>query len=961
MADQNESNNRRGMNTFADDIDRSSTLSELERIGARASRKGIQRTQLEERIRTEGRLLNSLMDQGRQTPSFMNSPFYQEQTQGLRDSIRGIRGQMNTLDTTARTRAESEASTYISRQFTPASISGQVSGMQRDSAIQNRAFSMSGQSYDQLESRRQEILADVRVRERTAQNEVKGLFSGRGQVDPEKSAALGVMMSGTQSHFKELATINAAHAFQRASGTDPNSKIKNLANAGNDANQMLSAEAIAKEVRSGGIQISQGGKMGTVANEDVGKEVVNQARLLSQALKELSDGVGKTDEELAKLRQTADESAENFNKLKDAQRAGAGGGSFNGANLAMGLAGGFNAIGVAAQQILVNQSMQDTANTSGFANLANEQYDTYKKARGGDIASQLAISQYGDAGQFGDEMKAGTLTAQSAFFAAGGAQATAGTIMATNAVKNATVSFGLTGSQEFMAGAQNVVQGGSTMAVAGSDMARGTSSNAAKLAAIQANMQARKAINAVGAEQSQGLRNFYTDLDSASQELGGGAGMFLDMASSQPNLAKMSSARMSPEQFSKLAQQAGAGMGSTFDVDQIYTARQMERNGFGSAGTNIQRMSTLSAAGGNNPAASMQGVLEAAFTKGLDSSKAINMMVENTKEMAVNTAAAAAGIDVTGAAGTMLAAGVNPNMANKEAALQQAIQASQVTAGITTNKSASFSGMVNTAAIQKATGISGVEAIIAQGITIQEYKTLQKDPKKASEFYKDQGINISEARAESFTKEMLKQKQDQIIRDKGMALNLDPKIAERVKAGTASETEQIQFNQAMTFSGYKGGAQGLREIQGVTAENSVAGVNQAKGAGSEGDLKDLKKQFDDLRTGGFAQLADAAGVAATNLDKFGGALKVFNDLQQGVEKNGPANEAAFTDAAAKMAKDFSASVGLFDTATDKYSQASDKLMAAAGLLSNGKILIPNQYLNDAQSRLDQLTGSKKGN
>lgn len=948
MADQNQSN-KKGMNSFADDIDRSSTLSELERIGARSSRKGYQRTQLEDRIKNEGKLLNSLMDQGRTTPEFRDSPFYQEQTGSLRESIKGVRGKMNSMDTTARTRAESEASNYIGRQFSTSSINAQTSTMQREAATQNRAFSMSGQTYDQLSNQRQEVLADIRVRERNAQNEVKGMFSGRGEVNPEKSAALGVAMGGTEDHIRKLATINAAQTFQKASGMDSNSRIRGLAEMGGVANGLLNAESIAKEVSSGGVNISQGGKMGTVANEDVNKEILTQARALATALKELAEGAGKTDDELGKLRATADESADNMKKLQDAQKAGAGGGGINYANVAMGAAGGFNALGGAAQAIMVNQRMQQMSNTGGFANVANQQYDMYQKARGGDIASQLALGQTNDASMFGTEMSRATNVVTGLGVAAGAAQATAGGIQVGEALGQkvnplAYASGASTqNTQAIINGGQNLLQGGAQVAIGTSDIARGTSAGAAQLAGYQANMQARQAVNAIGASQAQGLRNFYTDLDVAGQSLGSGASSFIQNSTSDKNMQNMANARMSPEQYAKLSGQGAESMGSTFDGNQAITARQMERGGFGNSSTNIARMAQLSQAGGNNPAASMQGVLEAAFSKSLDSSKALSMMVENTTAMAANTNLAASGMDVTGAASTLLASTVNPNMANREAALSQAVTAGQLTQQITTDRSVSFSGMVNTAGIQKATGMSGVESILAQGMTIQELKALQgAGADKAAEQYQNQGMNVNAANADDITGKLLREKQNQLVRDKGMALGVNTgEMADKMRAGNMTDADKRVMGQAWNLGGGKGGFDEFsRQFNGATATNTKEGIDKAAAATSGGGPDDLKKQMDSLRTSGFKQLTEAAQLASTQLKDFGGAMKVFTDLQNKFEKGGVGNEKEFSGMSEKFAKDFATSTTTFQTSVGTFDASVKVLASKLGVQSNGNPVKP---------------------
>jgi hypothetical protein len=967
---QNESNNSKPMNVIADDIDESRHLTELERIGARQGRTTVKRAQLEEKIRAEGKLLNDLIGEGRRTPDFVNSPFYQEQVPALRSRIKNIRSEMNSMDVAARARAESEASTYIARQFGAPAINAQVASMQNESSVQNRAMTMTGRSFDQLEARRQELLADIRVRERTAQHEVKGMFGKRGQVDPEKSAALGVMMGGTQEQMRELAQINAARAFQKAAGVDPQSKMKALGSMGQEANQILSAEAVAKEIKSGGIQISQGGKLGTVANEDVNKEIVNQARILAQALKELADGANKTDEELKNLRSTADESAENMKKLQDAQRAGAGGGGWNTANVAMGLASGFNAVGGAAQQIMVNQRMQQVANIGGFANLANQQYDMYQKARGGDVASQLALTEFGKAGDFGIEMGRGTNIALGAYTAGGVAQTAAGV---AQAVEGGGQKFNplayaagtsTQNTQAVIQGATNAVQGAATTAVAGMDLARQTSAGAANLAGVQAQMQARMALQAIPARQMQTLRDMYTGLDVVGQSMGGRASAFIQEAGSTANLSRMADARMSPEQFNALSQQGASQIGTTFSADQVFAARNLERRGFGSGQENMQRMATLAGAGANNPREGMESVLSAAVSKGLDSSKAINMMVENTASMVSSSAGAAVGIDTTAAASSLLANSMNPDMVNKEFALQQAKTAADITKMSTTNRDVSFTGMANTAGLQQALAkqginLDGTQALIAQGVDIATLKSLQKDPKKASEFFRNQGVNVSENNVQKMLETTLNEKEKQLLRPGGFAVNADLEgLRKRMKEGKLSDQDELTLGQIANLQGRAGGAAELkREMQGVKAPNVSAAPGQDL-TGKPGDPKDIKSLMDDLRTSGFKQLAEQAGTASGKLGDFTGAVDKFIKLQQQFEKDGPANESTFAEAAGKMAADFSAVAKPFISATETYATASQAMILAAKALASNRNPVMPQAMSDL---LDKQKGSTRGN
>lgn len=953
MADQNNSG-KKGMNTFADDIDRSDVLSELERIGARSSRKSINRIALDDKMRSSGSKLNALYDEAERRPELTSHPAYMEGVPALRDEIRGTRRKMNASDNAAISRAESEASTYVTKQFSGTAINSQVGAMQRDSSVQNSAFGMANKSYDELQSRREEIHSEIRVRERGVQHEVKGMFTGRGQVDPEKSAAVNVMMGGTKDQVRELAMINAASAIQRQTGNDPNSKLKNLTEMGQQANKILDSEAIGKEVQSGGINISSGGKGATIANADVNKEVVNQARILADALAKLSSGAVTAEEDLGKLRSTADEAAENMKKLQDGQKAGAGNGGGNGANIAMGVAGGFNAIGGAAQQIMINQRMQQIGNTSGFAGMANQQYDMYSKARGGDIASQLALGQFGESDKFGTEMKRATNVVQGAGLIAAGAQATAGVIQATEAAGQkanplAYASGASTNNtQALISGTLAATQGVANAAVITSDITKNTSAQGNRLAGAQADMQARIAINHVGATQAQGLRNFMTDMDVAGQEMGGRASAYLESSTSDANLSKMAEARMSPEQFAKMSQQGASQMGSQFNSDQIYGARNLERGGFGSMQTNMGRMAQLAGAGSNNPQAGMESVLAAAMTKGLDSSKAISDMVSNTAAMVSVSSGAQVGIDTTGAASTMLAAQIDPNIANKEFAANRAATAQQIATGLTTNDSMSFSGMVNTARISKNTGLGGTDSIMAQKLDTATLRSMmdmtEEDRDKA---LLNKGVDSKNSKmktSKDLVQSLLDADQREILEGGGAAFGVGMdvnKVQDKMKRGEKLDRNETKLvAQSAIGAGFSGGDELTNSMKAVSATNSKAGVDGASTAISGGGPNDIKKQMDELRTSGFKQLSEAAGTASTQLKDFGGALKVFTDLTQKYEKGGMGNEKEFSTAASNFAKDFTISTGKFDGSVSRFEEAVKVLSDKAGLKSNANPIMP---------------------
>lgn len=851
-------------------------------------------------------------------------------------------------------RSNLQAMNTMERRFSPSSISGMVSSMSRDPSMNMSGIGMAGMPYSDLSTERDKIQRQLQILGRQSADAAGRLFSERG-MDQSQMMRIDLKSGAASRLVGQLASVESAMKLQESQGLDPKSRTSRLFGAVNDAQNQMSAESIAREIRdSGGISIK--GRDDTIKRGDIGNAIVSESKILIEAFKGLEAAVKRGEKDLSSYNQKIEDAADNIDKLKKAQgssdeRRGSTLGYLNAAG------GAFNAIGGAAQQILVGQRMQQIQNASGFANLANTQYDMYTKARGGDIASQLALSQFGGADVFGSEMRQGTKISQGAYLVSGAAQTAAGGIQMSEGFKNApTLGYMNSGVGNNLAqGGQNVAQGLATTAVTGMDMLRGTSAEAARLAGIQANMQARMAIQQVGARQSQGLRNFYTGLDVVGQDMGGRSSGFIQDAISGQNLQRMIGARLSPEQFTQMSQFGAANMGSTFDVNQVFGARNLESRGFGSMQTNMQRMATLAGAGANNPQEGMESILSVAVAKGLDSSKSINAMVDNTASITSQSLGAALGIDTTSATSSLLANAMNPMLGNKEFAISRAMTAQQLANAAMTDTSVSFTGMSNTAGLQRALGIGGIEALGLQSVDLATLKSL-KTPKDAAAFFRDQGVNISESQSSKALDIITKEKQTQLLRPAITSEGLNAgDIADKMRQGTLTEAERAAVARGARRQGYSGFTEFNQVFNGVSAPNvsGAVGKDLAEGKGPT----DLKKQMDELRTSGFKQLSEAATTASDDLKKFGGALKVFTDLQNKFEKDGDKNEREFSTAAGKMAADFSAVVGDFGKATTQYEKASAAMFKAAGLISNGMSLVPESLTNT----LNQIKGSSRGN
>lgn len=961
MSDQNRSSNRRIPNTVVDAIDESGFLTELERIGAKAGRQTILKTELERRIREEGILLNRLKEAGAQDPLLRSTPFYSEHVSHLRESIRNLRRRMNSLEETSIVRAENEAANYIYRQYAQSSINARSHEIMQQSAVQGRALSMLGRPYQELEAQREAIMAEIRRNERLSVNEVRGLFGRQGQVVPEKSATLGAMMYSTQEKIQELATINLAQQMQRRAGEDPVSRMRYLADISKKANKILTSEDIAREIREGAVTIQEGGAVKTVANKDINKELVEQARKLTSALKELSSITDQTSEEFNNFKKQAEESAKNLEKLQEARSmGGGGGGGVNRIALANAFSSGFYAISNAVQDIAINQRFGQLSNVTGFANLANEQYDLYRRARAGDIRSQLMLSQYRQSEEFANEIKDATYTVQGLQAGAALAQTAAGAFQAVEglAQKNplSMAGSGLAGTaslstQAIINGVFTFFQGISNLAITGSDIAKSVTAGQNKLAAVQAQSRAREAVMYVGAEQLQGLRNYYGAVNTAAMGAGANAGVFIYDATSREMLEKMVNARISPEQFAQMSQFGFENIGSVFKLDQVMQARALERSGFGSTLQNMQRMAILSEAGVNNPRESLEKVIAAGMAKGLDTSKAISMMVENTAAMAATTTGAAMGVNTTPYVASMLASTINPNIENKEFALQQARTAAEITRSITTNANASYMGMLNISSMQsrlasKGIKISDLEAsILQQKFDVQTLRSIQSlSGEEIDKLLLKQGISLRDPnQAKLLVTTALKEKQEQLLRAGGLALNVDvARLMKEIQSGEPLSREAIaQLGQIANLQGRLGGSDELiSQFRGIF--RNTFDTSKLSDILSGKEEKSLKKQFDTLVTSSDAQKAESALFATNKLKDFGGPLEVFSQLIKNLESQALQTEKMFSEAASKMANSFDVSVEKFDKATTKYQEASQAIINAVDILSSGRKIEYNQ-------------------
>ena len=933
MANEQNKSNKGPMNGFGQ--------SEIEKIGQSAY--SIPKSELEQRARaktarTQIEALSELPED-----VILGSKAMTRVAQTAPNTLMSAESRIRSSVESRLERSNMQAANVIGREYSETAINSQARQMYNIPEFQNKALSMMNQSYDELGSRRAAISGQINQLGQQSAEAAGSLFTNRG-VRKDLANQIAGNANQADTLTKELASIDLAMKTRRQTGSDPLSRFEKLNQTGKSAEDFLTAKDIGEQVRSGSVNISKGGQQVSVDNADIGKAIANEAEALRKALSDLANSAGKSTEELEKMRGAAEESAENFEKLQKAQAAGGGGGA-SGAQWASAAGGMFNAVGQGIQQIAVGQRLGQVANISGYAGIENQKYDMYKSGRAGNVLNQMLASSWSDAEGFGKQLKTGQQAAVAAYTAGGVAQGVAGGFQVAEGLgqKANPLAYATGASTQNTAavlqGAQNVVQGVSTTAVNGMDLYRGVSTNAAAIQGVQADMAARRELLKVSGEQLQSFRDYGVGMSTAAQGMGQRAGAFIAETTGPAHLEKMVNSRLSPEQFAQMSQVGVQQMGSQFNQSQIFAARGLERSGYGSMGENMQRMSSLAAAGANNPQAGLGAVLESAFSKSLDSSKAISAMVENTGAMVSKSAGAAVGLDTVAAAASLTAAGVSGKNGNQEFAVQRAAEAAALSNQYGTNTDVSFSGMVNTARLSKQLGISGEEAINLQRVDAATLKTLKgKTQKEQEDFLVNRGIDITGKNANKIISGALDYKGNSILEagGAGLAQGVDSDaLRKKIQSGqTLTYKERLQLGKTAVMGGYTGAEELTSQVSGLSAstkpQNKAAAAAAMAGEGGSDSLK----TWDNLRTSGFKQLSEQALQATKTMEKFGGALKVLVDMNDKLEKFGAGGgEAKFSTAAADAAASFGASTTKFSDAVGIFDSAIRETMTRSGLNS----------------------------
>jgi hypothetical protein len=752
--------------------------------------------------------------------------------------------------------------------------------------------------------------------------------------------------------------------------------------------------------------------------EDIAKkhEAVGAAKIKHDDLVAGNKDATEAAKELAKALEELKSSTVELQKTQDAAAAGGGGGFFkkmitgdpgtlSGIGTGLQTVGRLGLIGAeTAQTVLVNRPNMILNNRIRAAQASNELYDLRKAALSGDMSaltlldSDAVKSAQEAATSRRDTMKyigvakgasRGAMALGAGFeFAGGMAQNIEDNALGSivgGAVKGGGIAGAIKGAVKSTLGYGFTDPSGSAKLV---NTAAQTSAAVEELALMtpraesegldeyQRQMQLSKQLVYVTGQQRQTAYNFFRGNVDTAGALGVSAGnAFLQQTSgagAEANLQKMQQFGIGSEQFNQLSAFGAAEMGSTFSTNQVFAARNIERAGLGTMQEHMQRQAMMAQAGANNPQASYASVLETAMSKGLDSSKVLNIIAQSTAQTAQSSQGfMTTGLDVTGAAAKELVSMVSPDAVNKEAETMRAMSTREKVEQVATDVSSSFTGMINVGRIQKTTGLGYKQAVLAGQMDSATLETLSEkvrsaktdeEKKAAATAIRKAGLSdlvnketgmVDVERLDALEKAKTVQKL--MMGDKGIASGLTSRkdfkefVKEYEKKGgdpnkiLAQEKYSALRDEYYTTAGlmktdaeqFLRATQKPKENSTLTPEQQAA-VGAAQPGAAPVDISKLppeRQQAEKLRTAEGKQQVEEIKNASEAMKGFSNLMTAITTATEELQKKGTEGNEKFAKAAAKAATDFSQSSEVFTTGLNNLGKI---LVEAADNIKAGK-------------------------
>jgi len=710
-------------------------LNKIKNIGRRYGQQGA--IDAQERLKLKQAIANEkgLSDFLEENPDFANSAIIKKGIADSRKFMNTAAPRIQLRRDLTRERAIRDTMNTVEREFSDGGVSSQVREMGARYNTQSTGIAMAGRSQKELEEERSAYLGQInKIGQKTAGLVQNQLYDKEGRQDPNTLDEIKAQYRQKRSIAGKIAGIDYALKTQRAEGLDEESQDKRLLEVGQNAKKTLFSNQVAQELRSG-----QG--LGAMNLDQLKQKEVEQARAVTEALEKLKNASGESAESIVKLKEEARDAADNLEKTKEAIRQGGPGGtnkSLSGNDIANMMKNMLTSIGSVIQEVGISQPLQTISNRASFAQLSNQLYNTRNSAIKGDMTSLLNASpemwqQFQEVGNNFASNQRNVLIANAG---AATVDLTMNTVQAVKAGAQqanpiATVA-GTNGVSDLKSGISGATLAAAQLAGTTGNLINESATSSAKLAGIQGSQALGESFNYVRGDIMQHFYNYSMGARTAALSGGGSVGKNLlrqfssDTGQKGGLLSRINESRIDPSIFMQMASQGAAEQGSVFDTNQIFAARNLEKSGFGSIEQNMRNLSTLSQAGSNNPQAAFGSVLELSFSKALDNSKALSMVVENTGEMSRKSVGGSIGLDVTKSAASRLVNYVDTTATNKEASIRSARSAADIFESRDTSTDVSFMDMFTISKISSEAGISRIQAKNFAGISSDDLSALSE-------------------------------------------------------------------------------------------------------------------------------------------------------------------------------------------------------------------------------------------
>lgn len=864
----------------------------------------------------------------------------------IQEKLKARQVEFDRVEEKLRREEQRRVSTGVSRMRAEVNSTMGLGGMRSYIGAASEELGMNGvgvaqqRSTSELEAqRRQGMMMAAQQRDIALQN--VNVFDASGSLDTTKMGVLNQARSSQRNYLEQVAQAESALRAQKKLGIDTESRYYGAQRQNASVERDLMRAGISKDIEAGNAP----------SLSDARKEELRLLEQFSKQMKEVNEATEKTGPAFEQLLGKVEQTSKDLDKTQEIirQRAG-GGGDDNRTRIGRNLYAASNIIsqlGNTYREITVGQTNAITNNRLTAAGMMNNMYDRRNAALSGDMTQLGLLSgdAFARAGGEGKINERNTNVANVATTAAGGLGLLAGGLMTAGAISAGTgigmpVGVALAGAGALAYGLSDLTRGG------------GISGTAENLAEQQRQIQLQEEMSRITGSQRQRLYNFAMGSRTAALAAGGAGGQtFFDQYAGPGGdaaLKRMSQMRIGADQFAELAAQGFQQGGSTFDASSIFTARSMESRGYGTMAQNVGRISQLAAAGSQNPQASFGQVLEAAFTKSLDSSKALDMMVQNTAAMVQVSAGAARGLDTTGASAAIISNLVDSNNPNKEFAIQRATTAADILNQINTGTGVNFADMTGIASIASSTGVGQMGAVNLKKLDNQTRAAIsakldemdKMDPKARAaaeaqmrsdmtlKYGLGSFINAGGDINSGALRKGLDLTSQSVFRKGEFIANVDPNLPgyqEFTQGKLTADELMKRFPNTATKVGESAAALGLtvEEVAaGGKAGSTVAGA--AKAAEVQGktmgpEPKTAFGEADKLATAAMQNMTKEAMLAAKEL---GGVAQALSKISEATEKlGGKLNESTadqFRGAAAKAAEDFKIAADLFTGGVNQF-------------------------------------------